>query len=325
MTQKPADQRAVPTTGKTRGLQQCATDRGVFSILAIDHRGSLRRALNHQNPDDVPGKALTAFKHQVVAALAPAASAILVDPEYGAAQVIEAGALPGATGLIVALEQTGYTGDSTARVSKLLPNWSPQKARRIGASGVKLLVYYHPDAPTAAGVEELVRQVGASCIEADVPFFLEPLSYALDPKQRRLPPQERRRVVLETARRLTAVPGVDVLKAEFPLDVAAVPDETEWLASCRELTGASRVPWVLLSAGVDFETYLRQVTVAARAGASGVAVGRAVWKEAAEVPAGERDLFLTTVARERMARVTALCQALAHPWAARQPTRTGTV
>jgi tagatose 1,6-diphosphate aldolase len=309
-----ADRHADLTTGKTRGLQQCATERGVFSILAIDHRGSLRRALNPQDPDGVPSEALTAFKQQVVAALAPAASAILVDPEYGAAQIVAAGALPGATGLIVALEQTGYTGARTARVSELLPDWNPQRARQIGASGIKLLVYYHPDAPTAAQIEDLVQRVGASCIEADVPLFLEPLSYALDPEQRRLPSQERCRVVLETARRLTALPGVDVLKAEFPLDVAAVPDEAEWLAPCRELTEASRVPWVLLSAGVDFETYLRQVAVAAHAGASGVAVGRAVWKEAAELPAGERGAFLTTVARERMGRVTALCQALARPW-----------
>jgi tagatose-1,6-bisphosphate aldolase len=141
----------------------------------------------------------------------------------------------------------------------------------------------------------------------------------LDPAQPRLSPQERRRVVVETARRLTAIPGVDVLKAEFPLDVAAVPDETEWLAACCELTDGSCVPWVLLSAGVDFETYLRQAVMAASAGASGVAVGRAVWREAAELSVEARDAFLSTVARERMARVTALCQALARPWTASRP------
>jgi tagatose-1,6-bisphosphate aldolase len=70
---------------------------------------------------------------------------------------------------------------------------------------------------------------------------------------------------------------------------------------------------VLLSGGADFQTYLHQVAAAARAGASGVAVGRAVWQEATELPPEGRDEFLNTVARERMARVTALCQALARP------------
>jgi tagatose 1,6-diphosphate aldolase len=313
--------------GKTRRLQQCATDRGVFSILAVDHRQGLRRALDPQNPGGVPDKALVAFKQGVTAHLSPAASAVLLDPEYGAVQAIAAGALRGATGLIVALERTGYTGAPTARVSVPLPGWDAERAMRMGASGAKLLVYYHPAAPTAPQAEALVRQVAASCAKADLPFFLEPLSYSLDPEQPRLSPQERRRVVVETARRLTAIPGVDVLKAEFPLDVhqngsahrngfAAVPDETEWLAACRDLTDASRVPWVLLSAGVDFETYLRQVVAAASAGASGVAVGRAVWGETAQLPPEARDMFLYTVARERMARVTALCQAMARPWMA---------
>jgi tagatose 1,6-diphosphate aldolase len=308
------------STGKMRRLQQCATDRGVFSILAVDHRQSLRRALDPQNPDGVPDEALVAFKQGVTAHLALAASAVLLDPEFGAVQAIAAGALRGATGLIVALERTGYTGDPSARVSELLPGWDADSAMRIGASGAKLLVYYHPDSPTAPQAEALVRQVAASCAEADLPLFLEPLSYSLDPEQPRLSPQERRRVVVGTARRLTAIPGVDVLKAEFPLDVAAhqngsaVPDEAEWLAACRELTDGSRVPWVLLSAGMDFETYLRQVVAAASAGASGVAVGRAVWREAAELPPEARDVFLSTVARERMARVTALCQAMARPW-----------
>jgi len=302
------------SVGKTRRLQQCATPRGVFSILAIDHRNSLRRSLNPADPAAVPDEALVDLKRAVVAALAPKASAILIDPEYGAAPAIASGALPGATGLIVALERTGYTGDPNARVSELLPGWSPRKIGHLGASGVKLLVYYHPDAPTRLEIEQLIGEVAVYCQGADIPLFLEPLSYSLDPLQPRLPPEEHRRVVVTTARRLTRISGVDVLKAEFPLDVAAVSDEAEWRAACRELTEASQAPWVLLSAGVDFETYLRQVAVAAQAGASGVAVGRAVWKEAVGLPPEERDAFLSTVARERMARVTALCQALAHPW-----------
>jgi len=310
--------------GKMRRLQRCATARGVFSILAIDHRDNLRRALNPLDPAAVSDEALVAFKQAVVAALAPAASAVLVDPEYGAAPVIAAGVLPGATGLILALERTGYTGERTARVSGLLPGWDAQRAVRSGADGVKLLVYYHPDAPTAPQIEALVRQVAASCLEAEIPLFLEPLSYSADPAQPCLAPPERRRVVVETARRLTAISGVEVLKAEFPFDsgdaprrgcerMGAVPDEAGWLDACRELTGASRVPWVLLSGGADFQTYLHQAAAAARAGASGVAVGRAVWQEATELPPEGRDEFLNTVARERMARVTALCQALARP------------
>jgi tagatose-1,6-bisphosphate aldolase len=143
--------------------------------------------------------------------------------------------------------------------------------------------------------------------------MLEPLSYSPDPSRKKLSPAERRWVVVETARRLV-VPGVDILKAEFPLDIAAEPDEARWAEACAELTAASAAPWVLLSASVDYETYLRQVTVACQAGASGVAVGRAVWKEAVGLTGEARSAFLRGPARERMVRITALCDALARPW-----------
>jgi len=302
------------STGKRRRLQQCATEEGVFSILAIDHRNNLRRSLDPRDPDSVSDEALVEFKLAVVRSLAPEASGVLIDPEYGVEPVITANALPGKTGLIVAIERSGYVSSPNARMTELLPDWNVEKISRTGASGVKLLIYYHPDAPTAPQIEDLTREVAQACSDAEIPLFLEPLSYSLDPDQRKLTSQERRRVVVETARRLTTIRGVDILKAEFPLDIVAATNETEWLEACAELTEASAVPWVLLSAGVDFETYLHQVAVASRAGASGVAVGRAVWKEGIGLSPAERDRFLSGAGRDRMAKVTSLCRTLSRPW-----------
>jgi tagatose-1,6-bisphosphate aldolase len=299
--------------GKVRGLQQTSTPGGAFTICALDHRNNLRNALAPTSPDSVSVESMVAFKRQVVQALAPAASAVLLDPEIGGAQCIASGALPGRVGLVMAVEATGYTGAPAARQSQVLPGWSVAKARRMGASAVKLLVYYHPDSDSAGEIERLVAQVAEDCRLHDIAFFLEPLSYSLQSSEKKLPPAERRRVVIETARRLVS-PGVDVLKAEFPLDIKAEPDERTWAEACAGLSQASRAPWILLSASVDFETYLRQVTVACQHGASGVAVGRAVWQEAPGLAGVERQAFLDQVARPRMSRLTALCEALARPW-----------
>jgi len=100
------------------------------------------------------------------------------------------------------------------------------------------------------------------------------------------------------------------------VDTQAEPDERIWEAACADLTEASSAPWVLLSAAVDYDTFLRQVTVACQNGASGVAVGRAVWKEATDLAGEARASFLSGVARRRMERITALCNALARPWTA---------
>jgi len=299
--------------GKLRGLQRCSTPRGALAVLAVDHRNNLRNALNPADPHSVTDDAMIAFKRQVIAAVSPAASAALLDPEVGAAQCIAAGALPGTVGLILAVEATGYTGEATARQSRILPGWSLAKSRRLGVEAVKLLVYYDPDAPTAPEIEAFVRQTAAECAEHDLALFLEPLSYSLDPRNKKLAPDERRYVVLETARRL-ATPGVDVLKAELQVDYQAEPLEADWERACADLSAACPIPWVLLSASVPFEVFLRQVQAACRGGASGVAVGRAVWQEAVGLSGPERQDFLAGEARQRMRRTTALCDALARPW-----------
>jgi tagatose 1,6-diphosphate aldolase len=299
------------TIGKLRGLQQCTSPRGTFTCLALDHRQNLRRALNPPDPNSVPDSALTEFKLEVTAALANEATAVLLDPQYSAAQAVAAGVIPKNVGLVVAEEATGYTGDPTARQSQILPGWSVEKAKRMGASMIKLLVYYHPDSDTATEIEAFTRQVAKDCRKHDLGLMLEPLSYSLDP-DKKLTSEEKRYVVVETARKLTPL-GVDILKAEFPLDTGN-NDEAAWAAACAEVSAASIVPWILLSAAVDFDTYLRQVTVACNAGASGIAVGRAVWKEAVAMTPEARAAFLQTTARERLSRLMALCSALAKPW-----------
>lgn len=302
------------TIGKWRGLQQCATGRGALAVLALDHRNNLRQALGPDDPGAVPDEALSQFKRATVAEVGTAATAVLLDPQYGAAQCIASGSLPGRTGLLVAVEASGYSGAAADRHSGVLPGWGVDKIRRMGASAVKLLVYYHPRAAAAEEIEALVEAVVGDCRLHDIPLFLEILTYSPDPAVRKLASRDVRPAVIESVRRLVG-PGVDVLKVEFPLDAVAEPDERVWAEACAELSEASRAPWVLLSASVGYHTFLRQVTVACQAGASGVAVGRAVWREATGLAEPERSAFLRTVAHERMARLTGLVDALARPWA----------
>jgi tagatose-1,6-bisphosphate aldolase len=76
----------------------------MMTMCAIDHRGALKRALNGKNPDKVSYQNVVDFKLDLCQAVAPFASAVLLDPEYGAAQAIAAGLLPGSKGLLVSME-----------------------------------------------------------------------------------------------------------------------------------------------------------------------------------------------------------------------------
>lgn len=297
--------------GARRGLAACASDRGTFAVLALDHRQNLRRELRPDDPASVTYDQMVEFKRAVVRALAPVATGTLLDPEIGAAQCITDGSMPARAGLLVAIEATGYLGPSTARVSRVLDGWSVEQAKRMGASAAKLLVYYHPDAPNAADQERLVAEVGAACRDADLALFVEPLSFSLVEGEK-LTGEDRRRIVVETARRLTPIGG-DVLKAEFPYD-PSVTDRSRWQEACAELDAASSLPWVLLSGGVDDVTFEAQVETACRAGASGVLVGRSVWAEAATLAPEARDRFLATEGRARLGRLVALADRLGRPW-----------
>jgi len=293
--------------GKLRGLQQISSTRGTFTALALDHRQNLRKA----NPGFVNDEELSRFKLDVISTLAAEATAVLLDPEVSAAQAIAQHAIPNNSGLVVALESTGYTGNATSRQAQIIPGWSVEKAKRMGASAVKLLVYYHPDSSTAKEIEDFILKVAEECRRSDLVLMLEPLSYSLD-ENLKLTSEEKHYVVIETAKRLTSL-NIDILKAEFPLDVND-KDESKWMKACEEISKASSTPWILLSAAVEYETFVRQVGVACSAGASGIAVGRAVWQEAVMLNANDRINFLSNTARERMSRLSSLCYALGRPY-----------
>src|SRR5512143_317189 len=166
--------------GKFRGFQQITTARGTFTVLALDHRQNLRKA----NPAFMDDTLLSRFKLDVTDALASRATAVLLDPEVSAAQAVASRDIPNSAGLVVALESTGYTGSPTARRAQIIRGLSVEKAKRMGASAIKLLVYYHPDSAAAKEVEDLTYRVAEDCKAQDIVLMLEPLSYSLEEKQK---------------------------------------------------------------------------------------------------------------------------------------------
>jgi tagatose-1,6-bisphosphate aldolase len=293
--------------GKLRALQQCSSSRGTYTCLAVDHRQNLRK-LNSNFQDN---SKLSEFKLDITKNLSMFATSVLLDPEISAGQAIARSVLPGDKGLIVALESTGYQGESYSRRTQILPGWSVEKAKRMGANMVKLLVYYHPKSKTAADTERIIEKIGDECKRYDMGLMLEPLSYSLS--EINLTSDEKKYIVIETARRLTRIPGVDLLKSELPCDIHE-KDQDLILFACAELSSVSIIPWILLSASVPFDEFLKHATIACKAGASGIAVGRAVWQETINMSNIDRNNFLRSVGRERMSHLYMVSTEEAKPW-----------
>ena len=304
--------------GKIRGLQQISTPEGIFIICAMDHRGSLKAMIEKEQLDDeVDYQEIVEHKLELCAALAPYTSAVLLDPNYGAAQCISGGILPGHTGLLVSIEATGYESDPRGRITTLLNGWSVEKIKRMGASAVKILVYYRPDLTEVADRQlKTIQTVAEECLKYDIPFLVEPKTYLIkgeDTEKAQFATQKPG-LVIKTASQIASLP-IDVLKAEFPADLKYETDKTELLQFCRQLDEASQVPWVILSAGVDYETFRKEVEIACQSGASGFLGGRAIWQEAIHFTAKkDRVKFLSTTAADRLKELSEIATKYAVPW-----------
>ena len=300
----------ILTPGRWRGLRATSTSEHVFTILAFDQRGSYQAML----PEDCTYDQAVRIKTEVVTTLSPISSAVLLDATYGLPAALN---MNRTSGLLMALEKTGYTGKSTFRRPDFDPDWTIEKIKKAGASAVKLLVYYHPDAgDLAAEIENLVHEIADTCHASDIPLFVEPVSYSLDEnvsKSSAAFAEGRPAVVRETARRFSAL-GADVLKLEFPVDAKFDNDQDHWTAACSAISENCDVPWALLSAGVDFAIFERQVEIACRSGASGFLGGRAIWKECVAMSPEARQQFLASTAKDRLQRLVDLTCAHGRPW-----------
>lgn len=255
---------------------------GRLSILAIDHRDSLRQFLAPDDPSSVDAAAMTQLKIEVIGALADLATGVMLEPEYSIPQVLDAGALPHGVGFLAALEAQGYLDDPEAEPTRLLEGWSPEQAKASGAASAKLLLPYRPDGQLVAEQEAFAREMVAECHAHDLPIALEPLFFG------EATPSRRSALIVETAQRFAAF-GADLLKLPFPGSQEA----------CQQVSASLEVPWAMLSGGGSFDDFAEQLRVAVAAGCSGFMVGRALWGEAVRAEAPERDRLLHALVRPR--------------------------
>ncbi len=288
------------TPGKQRGLDTLATDSGVFAVLAIDHRESLKAVLG----DHLSDAEITDFKLDLIRGAASAGSGVMLEAVYSLPHTIDAGALPGSCGFMAALESQGYVGDPWAGPTTWMDGFTAADAKAWGASVAKVLLPYSPDRPDHAKQQEaVVAEVVETCRQLDLALLVEPVAFGMAN-------EDRTRIVVETTKRL-AGSGIDILKCEFPGN----PDDPGgWADACAAVDAETNVPWVLLSSGVTFDMYRAQLEVAFANGCSGFTGGRAIWAELARAPAADRQQIIADVVRPRMEDLSALAEATAKPW-----------
>ncbi|MFC6276840.1 tagatose 1,6-diphosphate aldolase [Psittacicella hinzii] len=276
---------------KKAQLVKLMTASGIINALAIDQRGALRRLIG----DTTPVADLEHFKCLVSKELTPYSSSILLDPEIG---------IPGSKerdancGLLMAYEKTGYDKTVKGRYPDLLDLFSVKRLKDLGSNGIKLLIYYDVDEGDEVNERKraFVERVGAECCHANLPLFLEILTYdhTTDDKVE-FAKVKPRKVIAAMQEFSNPVYEVDVLKVEVPVDMNLVegftkegvtPVYTQAQAAefFAQQSAATHLPFIFLSAGVSPELFRQTLAFAKEGGSTfnGVLCGRATWAGAAE-------------------------------------------
>src|SRR5262245_36144616 len=152
--------------GTIRRVRRLASDDGFFFVAALDHPENYLALLG---PDvtRVPHETVVASKLELAAALAEDASALLLDPVWSLGPAIATGVLPGHVGLLAPIERLVYTPQQPpgwAVEPTLRPGWPVEKIAKVGADGVKLILFYRTElAEAAAAQRKLVADLADEC------------------------------------------------------------------------------------------------------------------------------------------------------------------
>jgi tagatose 1,6-diphosphate aldolase len=312
------------TPGKLRGLQRICNPNGTLTMVALDQNSSMiemaAKALKGKGQDREPSyEEIVEAKVDLARHLAPSVSGVLIDAYYGAWSCMASGAIGPQAGLLVRVEMSGSPKNKVgAPLGLIEPGWSVEKIKLMGADAVKLLAQYEPTEPMSGEHQfQLITHVYEECKKHDILMLLETVAFPFGGEKKTDASflSRKAETVIESARQLSRF--CDVYKAEFPGTMGHDSD-SQLRDNLEALDAASERPWVLLSAGVDYPDYYKQVEMAMSTGAAGVLGGRAFWKEYfLQDGAAARSQFAATTAFKRVADVSQLVREHGTPWFSR--------
>ncbi len=282
-------------------FQALARPNGGFAMLALDQRGSLETMLMAAGrPVEQDG--MDAFRSTALQALAPLASAVLLERGYlGRTQPRGHWSLP--CGLIVAADELIQAPGELVTDSLVDPGGATV-AVELGAQAIKLLVLWfagEDNERQGAVVDAFVDLAHQNGLLALVEGIVRPgRGRAVQP------------VVgddlLRAAVRFSA--GADIYKVQVPTQDGDSAEEVERLS--QSLTSAIKCPWVVLSTGVAPDQFAGLVAASCRGGASGFLAGRGIW--ASSLATGDPALHLAGPAADGLRELTRIVDNEARPW-----------
>jgi len=287
------------TTLERRGMAAISTPGGHMLIVAADQRNGMKAVMTDapDGPGSVTLDQLAGAKSDLVEYLGNEAPAILLDPEVALPAIVDDGTLARGTALVVGMDASGFETTDGLKFTHFVDGVTARTVRELGGDVAKMLWYMRPDKQNASSrVGDEIRDLVKACEAEGLLLIVEILTYRLDDESEADYQAAFPQLVADAAR-ISVECGAKVLKLPYPGSAAA----------CAAVTAAADgVPWAVLSAGVNHETFIKQVEIAVANGARGAMAGRSLWKDSLAVSHETRQDLLTTRALPRLRELAAV-------------------
>ena len=234
-----------------------------YRILAIDHRQVFSDLLN-KKINNVNNINIAEYKEKIMEIFKDDVNGILINPEnYNIISDLSINKK------YVSLEGDDYSNSTFSAEQYLSKNFSIKDIKKLGANYIKLFMYINSKEKNLLAKLSLISKVSKECVENEIPFLFEPI---ID-----LDLQFVYEDLLKIIEKLKII-NIDILKLQFPFDINLYTEE-QAINMLSTITKMLDCPWILLSGGIDFNKFLKQLEYSKKSGCSGFAVGRALWNE----------------------------------------------
>jgi tagatose 1,6-diphosphate aldolase len=151
-----------------------------------------------------------------------------------------------------------YDSYRFGQMPALATNWSVHRIVREGSLGVLFKLYYDPDAPwqSQEKIQALIERVGLEADAAQLPFFLQLVSYdrhSTDKRSLAFAKMMPHKVLLGIKEFIKPQYRVDVLIVEQPFNQASLAklDMRQAKELLRQLAQATKIPYLLAGADLN--------------------------------------------------------------------------
>ena len=261
---------------------QIFTRDGKYLMLAFDHRGSYEKMI-----DPFSKEAAIEIKRQIMDAVYDQMTGVLFDLDYGYPAYLQLNKTD-IKPFLLPVEKSGYTDEAGERLTEIA--YTAKELKQKGAAGIKILVYFNPSYKTALKQLATTKKVVEECKKENMPIFLEIVNYDNE--------NDSNKVVRSLERFLNNGIYPDVYKLEYPGSLENAQKVTELLKP-------KNIPWIILTRGANFNTFVQQLEISAEGGCVGFLAGRSLWQEGPGLKTQEqKDKFFKETLPNRFKQIT---------------------